>query len=152
MQIWIDADACPRRIKEFLFKASRRLEVPLTLVANNGQLLPRSPLIRMVVVGREIDAADHHIVEHSAPGDLVVTADIPLAAALIDKGVVALDARGTVFTPDNVKEALATRNLMTELREQGVMEGGPRPQEQMDTTRFANAFDREVTRLRRRRG
>ena len=151
MRIWIDADACPRPVRQFVFKACRRLEVPATLVANSGQDLPRSPLFSAVVVGKGVDAADHHILEQSAVGDLVVTADIPLAAELVRKGVAAVDPRGRVYTPDNVSEALATRNLMAELREQGVMQGGPPPRGTNDQVQFANAFDREVTRLLRRR-
>lgn len=152
MRIWIDADACPRMIRAFIFKTSTRLQVPVTLVANNGLDVPRSPLVHMIVVGREIDAADAYIVEHSAPGDLVVTADIPLAAALVDKGVPAINPRGLVYTPDNVSEALATRDLMQQLRETGVMEGGPPAMEATDASKFANALDRELTRLLRKRG
>lgn len=151
MRIWIDADACPRMIKAFVFKACRRLELPATLVANRAQELPRSPLFTQTVVGGDVDAADKHILAHCAAGDLVVTADIPLASALVDKGVAAVDPRGTVYTPDNVKDALATRDLMTGLRESGVMTGGPAPLGAAQREKFANAFDREVTRLRRRR-
>jgi uncharacterized protein len=152
MKIWIDADACPRAAKEIVFKAARRLQVPAVLVANRAIAVPRAPLISLTVVGGAVDEADRHIVAHCAPGDLVVTADIPLASALVDKGVVVLDPRGTVFTADNVKEALATRNLMQDLREQGLMEGGPPPLARGHATAFANALDRELTRLRRRGG
>ena len=151
MRIWIDADACPKPVKAFVFKACRRLQVPATLVANSSMEIPRSPLFNLVVVGRALDEADRYIAAHCAVGDLVVTADIPLAAILVDQGVVTLDPRGKVFNPDNVKEALATRNLMQELRESGVMAGGPRPLGNADHTRFINAFDREITRLQRQR-
>ena len=151
MKIWIDADACPRMIRAFVFKTSTRLQVPVTLVANNGLDVPRSALVELIVVGREVDAADAYIVEHCTPGDVVVTADIPLAAQLVGKGVPAISPRGTVYSPDNVAEALATRNLMHELRESGVMEGGPPAMGAADKSRFANALDRELTRLLRRR-
>ena len=151
MQLWIDADACPKTIKEFLFQAAVRLQAPMVLVANSGMYVPRSALIRLAVVGGAVDEADRYILAHCAPGDLVVSADIPLAAALVDKGVVVVDPRGTVYTPANVKEALATRNLMQELREGGLQQGGPASFGPNDRAPFANAFDREVTRLRRAR-
>ncbi|MBI3994121.1 MAG: YaiI/YqxD family protein [Candidatus Lambdaproteobacteria bacterium] len=149
MRIWIDADACPKMIKEFVYKVSRRLQVPVVLVANSAMHVPRSNLVSLVVVGDALDAADHHILQHCVAGDLVVTADIPLASSLIDKGVVAINPRGMVYTQDNVKEALATRNLMQELREAGTMSGGPAPLGPQDRERFANALDRELTRQRR---
>ena len=149
MRIWIDADACPKMIKDFVFKVSGRLKVPVVLVANSGIHVPRSKLVSLVVVGKAIDEADQHILENCAVGDLVVTADIPLASSLIDKGVVAINPRGTVYTTDNVKEALATRNLMQDLREEGTMSGGPPPLGPRDREKFANAIDRELTRLQR---
>jgi len=149
MKIWVDADACPRMIKEFLFKAAGRLKIPTVLVANSNMFIPRSNLVSLVVVGDGMDEADHYIVEHCDPTDLVVTADIPLASDLVDKGVVALNPRGTVYTTDNVKEALATRNLMQDLREAGEIQGGPPPLGPSDREKFANAFDREITRLAR---
>ncbi len=136
-------------IKDFVYKVSLRLKIPVVLVANSGIHVPRSKLVSVVVVGGEIDEADHHILENCAVGDLVVTADIPLASTLVDKGVVAINPRGTVYTPDNVKEALATRNLMQDLREEGMMSGGPPPLGPRDREKFANAIDRELTRLQR---
>ena len=149
MTIWIDADACPRMIKDFVFKVSRRLEVPVIMVANSGMHVPRSNLVSLVVVGGGLDEADRHILENCALGDLVVTADIPLASALVDKGVVAINPRGTVYTPDNVKEALAARNLAQDLRDEGTMSGGPAPLSPRDREKFANAIDRELTKLQR---
>lgn len=149
MRIWIDADACPKMIKEFVYKVSRRLEIPVVMVANSGIPVPRSNLVSLVVVGKGMDEADHHILENCAVGDLVVTADIPLASSLIDKGVVAINPRGAVYTPDNVKEALATRDLMQGLREEGTMTGGPPPLGPRDREKFANAIDRELTMLLR---
>ena len=152
MKIWIDADACPKMIKEFVFKISRRLKIPVVLVANSAIHVPRSNLVSLVVVGKGIDEADRHILEACAVGDLAVTADIPLASSLVDKGVVAIDPRGGVYTPDNVKEALATRNLMHGLREEGTMQGGSPPLGPRDREKFANAMDRELTRIFQRRG
>ena len=147
MRIWIDADACPKMIKDFVFKVSHRLQVPVILVANSGIPVPRSNRVSLVIVGKAIDEADRHILKNCAGGDLVVTADIPLASSLVDKGVVAIDPRGKVYTTDNVKEALATRNLTQELREEGIMSGGPPPLGPRDREKFANAIDRELTRL-----
>jgi len=149
MKIWIDGDACPRAVKALVFKTALRLQVPAELVANRALDVPRSPLLRATVVGGAVDAADRHILAQAAPGDLAITADIPLASALVDKGVAALDPRGTVYNADNVKEALATRNLMQDLREGGLLEGGPPPLGRNDAAAFANALDRELTRLRR---
>ena len=149
MRIWIDADACPKMIKDFVFKVSHRLQVPVILVANSGIHVPRSNRVSLVVVGKAIDEADRHILKNCAGGDLVVTADIPLASSLVDKGVVAINPRGTVYTTDNVKEALATRNLTQELREEGIMSGGPPPLGPRDREKFANAIDRELTQLQR---
>ena len=149
MRIWIDADACPKMIKDFVFKVSHRLQVPVVLVANSGIPVPRSNRVSLVVVGKAIDEVDRHILKNCAGGDLVVTADIPLASSLVDKGVVAIDPRGKVYTTDNVKEALATRNLTQELREEGIMSGGPPPLGPRDREKFANAIDRELTQLQR---
>jgi hypothetical protein len=151
LRLWIDADACPRIVKDVVFKTSLRLQLPATLVANSPMAVPRSSLFSLVMVNGDIDAADRHIVTHAAPGDVVVTADIPLAALLVEKGVVAIDPRSTVYAPGNVQEALATRNLMQELRESGLTQGGPAPLGPKDRERFANALDRELTRLRRGR-
>lgn len=148
MKIWIDADACPKMIKEFVYKVSARLKVPVVLVANSGMHVPKSNLVSLIVVGKNIDEADHYILDQCAVGDLVVTADIPLASDLVDKGVVTINPRGNVYTPDNVKEALATRNLMYDLREEGTATGGPPPLGPRDKEKFANAIDREITKLR----
>jgi uncharacterized protein YaiI (UPF0178 family) len=151
VRIWIDADACPKAVKDFLFRACQRLQVSATLVANRSMFVPRSPLFRIVVVGKRIDEADAYLVQQAEAGDLAITADIPLASALVDKGVAVVDPRGTVYTAANVKEALATRNLMQDLRESGIDQAGPPPLGSKDVERFANAFDRETTRLQRSR-
>lgn len=145
MQIWVDADACPNVIKEILFRASKRTGVPLTLVANQSTRIPTSPLIRQVQVSAGFDAADRRIVELVAAGDLVITADIPLAAKVIEKGALALNPRGELYTEDNVRERLAMRNLMDELRGGGIITGGPAVLNQSDRQAFANSLDRVLT-------
>ena len=149
MRIWIDADACPKMIKDFVFKVSGMLKVPVILVANSGIHVPRSKLVSVGVVGHGVDEPDHHRLYDCSVGDMVVHAELALASSLIDKGVVAINPRGTVYTTDNVKEALATRNLMQDLREEGTMSGGPPPLGPRDREKFANAIDRELTRLQR---
>jgi uncharacterized protein len=143
MQIWVDADACPRAIKEILFRAAERRQVPLILVANALLSMPPSRFIRAMRVPRGFDVADRRIVELVEAGDLVVTADIPLASAVIERGGEALDPRGVLYTRDNVHERLAVRNLMDQLRASGVETGGgPAPWRQADSRAFANQLDR----------
>jgi hypothetical protein len=141
MQIWVDADACPRVIKEILYRAAERKEIQLTLVANQPLTTPPSPYIRAMVVGAGFDVADDKIVELLQPGDLVVTADIPLAAAAIDKAGHALNPRGEFYSSDNIKERLAIRNMLDELRGSGVETGGPAAFSQADRQAFANQLD-----------
>jgi len=150
MKIWIDADACPRVIKEIVFRASERLQVPVCLVANTNLAKAHSRLVTSVQVGEGFDAADDHIVQHAAPVDLVVTADIPLAARIVERGGVALDPRGELYTEENVGERLSMRNLMQELRMEGVVRGGPAQFGMTDRQRFASALDRLLTRMVRR--
>lgn len=149
MNIWIDADACPASIKELVFRASRRLTIPVYLVANRAMYVPASAPVTLVRVGQEPDAADQYIVHHVAPHDLVITADIPLAAAVVDKHAVAINPRGEVYTEDNVKERLAMRNLLQELRAGGLVQGGPAQLSAVDRQRFAAALDRCLTKMRR---
>ena len=110
MQIWIDADACPAAVKELVFRASRRLQLQVTLVANREMYTPHSRLVQLVRVAKEPDAADHYIAQHVAPKDLVITADIPLAAEVVDKQALAIDPRGEIYTDENVQDRLAMRN------------------------------------------
>lgn len=152
MKIWIDADACPKSVKEVVFKGSERVGVPTVLVANSFMATPRSKVISLVVVDKGLDVADHYILENCQTTDLVITADIPLADSLVKKGVLAINPRGEVYTEENVGEILATRNLMSELRDSGVVQGGPPPLGPKDKAQFASAFDRELTRLLRRSG
>ncbi len=141
MHIYADADALPNPIKEILFRAAVRLRLGLTLVANKTLAVPASPYIRAIRVGRGFDVADAAIVERVAPGDLVVTADIPLAALVIEKDAHALNPRGELYTRDNIQGRLAMRNLLDELRGAGVATGGPPPLSNRDREAFANQLD-----------
>jgi uncharacterized protein YaiI (UPF0178 family) len=142
MQIWVDADACPRVIKEILFRAAQRKQVSLTLVANKPMPAPPSPYIKSLVVAAGFDVADQRIVELLQPGDLVITADIPLAAATIKKAGHALNPRGEFYTEDNIQERLAVRNMLDELRGCGIETGGPAAFSSCDRQAFANQLDR----------
>jgi uncharacterized protein len=146
MQIWVDADACPNPVKEILFRAAARRSVVLTLVANKPLRIPPSPHIRTVVVAAGFDVADTRITREMRPGDLVVTADIPLAADVIQRGGRALDPRGELFTSNNIEEKLALRKFADELRGSGIATGGPPPYSQSDRQAFANQLDRILTR------
>ena len=142
MRIWVDADACPNVIKEILFRAAERARINLTLVANQPVRTPPSQYIKALQVPPGFDVADNKIVELTEAGDLVITADIPLAAGVIDKGGHALDPRGETYTKDNIKERLAMRKLMDELRSSGVDTGGPATFGNADRQAFANKLDR----------
>ena len=142
MRIWVDADACPNVIKEILFRAAERARVVLTLVANQPIRTPPSQYIKALQVPAGFDVADDRIVELAEAGDLVITADIPLAAGVIEKGGHALDPRGETYTRDNIKERLAMRKLMDELRSSGVDTGGPATFSNADRQAFANKLDR----------
>jgi len=140
--IWVDADACPKVIKEILYRAADRVPVKVTLVANQPLQVPKSPYIHTVQVRSGFDIADNHIVGNSKPGDLVVTADIPLAAELIDKGCTALNPRGELYNEENVRQRLNMRDFLDTLRGSGVQTGGPSSFSQADRMRFANQLDR----------
>ena len=148
MAIWVDADACPQVIKEILFRAADRAQVLTTLVANTPLRVPPSPFIRTLRVEQGWDVADHRIVQQVQSGDLVVTADIPLAALVIARGAQALDPRGELYTEDNVQERLAVRNLMQGLRAGGDLIAGPAPFSPSDRQRFANHLDHFLTQRR----
>jgi len=149
MRIWIDADACPAVIKDILYRAAERVPCPLVLVANKPLRIPPSPYIRSLQVAGGFDVADRRIVELVERGDLVVTADIPLAAAVIEKGGHALNPRGELYTRDNIGERLTLRNFMGELRNAGVRTGGPSALSHGDRQAFANQLDRFLTRQAR---
>lgn len=145
-KIWVDADACPRVIKEILYRASERVGLPLFLVANQPLQVPRSPNIRSVQVSAGFDVADNHIVQQAQAGDLVITADIPLAAEVIAKGCIALNPRGDLYTEDNIRQRLSMRDFMDTLRSSGVDTGGPATLSQADRQAFANQLDRLLAR------
>ena len=142
MQIWVDADACPNPVKEILFRAAERKQVPLTLVANKLLRVPPSPYIRALQVPGGFDVADEKIVREIAAGDLVITADIPLASAVIEKGGHALNPRGEFYTSDTIRESLSMRDFMDALRSSGVDTGGPAAYGQSERQAFANQLDR----------
>ena len=142
MQIWVDADACPKPIKEILYRAAERAQVSMILVANTPLRTPPSTLIRTLRVRRGFNVADREIVEQVQTGDVVVTADVPLAAEVVGRGAHALDPRGVLYTAENIPERLAVRNLMAELRSGGVLTGGPAPWSRSDSHAFANQLDR----------
>jgi uncharacterized protein YaiI (UPF0178 family) len=138
VRIWVDADACPNVIKTILFRAAERAQVMLTLVANQPIKIPPSQYVRALQVPPGFDVADERIVELVHAGDLVITADIPLAASVIEKGSYVLDPRGDTYTKDNIKERLAMRKLMDELRSGGIDTGGPATFSVADRQAFAN--------------
>lgn len=142
MKIWVDADACPVAIKEILYRAANRAEVSLTLVANQMLRVPPSPWIAAVQVPAGFDVADARIAQEVLAGDLVVTADVPLAAAVIAKGAVVIEPRGDLLDRRNIEERLTMRNLMEGLRNSGVETGGPAAFSNADKQAFANQLDR----------
>src|SRR5512135_3323892 len=147
MQIWVDADAGPKVIKEILFRAAERRQIQLTLVANKLLYCPPSRFIRPMQVPAGFDVADNKIAELVAPGDLVITADIPLAAEVIARGGHALNPRGEFYTTDTIRERLAMRNFMETLRGSGVETGGPSSFSQGDRQAFANQLDKFLSKL-----
>ncbi|HUD42296.1 MAG TPA: YaiI/YqxD family protein [Dokdonella sp.] len=142
MTIWVDADACPNAIKDILFRAAERARLPLLLVANQWLRTPPSPWIRAIQVPSGLDVADTEIVQRCEPGDLVVTADIPLAARVVEKGAAVIDPRGERYTADTIGQRLSMRNFMDELRGAGVATGGPPPLGPRERQAFANQLDR----------
>lgn len=149
MHIWVDADACPATVKELLFKTAVRTNTKITLVANQKLSIPRSVWIECMIVPSGMNVADRRIIEMVQPGDLVITADIPLAAEIVDKGAVGLDPRGELYTDSNVGERLAVRNLFDELRAGGQIGGGPSNYTAKNLQTFANQLDRLLTARRK---
>lgn len=142
MHIWVDADACPGVIKDILFRAAKRTGVELTLVANHAMRIPPGKNIRLLQVPGGFDVADHEIVRRAEKGDLVITADIPLASEIIDNGAMALNPRGERYTTENIRALLNMRDFMDTMRGSGVdTGGGPPPLGQRDRQAFANALD-----------
>ena len=146
MKIWVDADACPKVIKEILFRAADRTKTSVILVANSWFRLPESPFISFVQVEAGPDIADDEIAKRCEAGDLVITADIPLAARVVEKGARALDPRGTLYDKDNIKQVLTMRNFMDGLRGSGVETGGPDGFGQRERQMFANELDKVMKR------
>jgi uncharacterized protein len=147
MHIWVDADACPAVIKDILFRAAERAQVSMTLVANKLLRTPPSKFIRALQVPRGFDVADAEIAQRLAPGDLVITADVPLAADVIARGAHAINPRGELYTPDTIRERLALRDFLEQMRSSGVQTDGPAPFDHADRKRFADQLDRFLARM-----
>ncbi|MBL1140518.1 MAG: YaiI/YqxD family protein [Proteobacteria bacterium] len=145
MKIWVDADACPVVIKEILFKAAKRTEVEITLVANQTISIPSSPYIKFLLVPSGFDVADNEIVKLCNEGDLVITADIPLAAEVIEKGGHALNPRGEMYSANSIKAKLTMRDFMDTMRSSGIQTGGPPALNKSDRMAFANQLDKFIT-------
>lgn len=144
-KIWIDADACPKAIKEIVFKTSRRLNIKVVLVANSYQNIPQSPLIQLIVVHDGFDAADQHIIDQVEMHDIVITADIPLAAEVLKKKAIAINPRGEIYTANTIGSILSMRNLMKEFRDAGVITGGPAVFGPKDIKQFADSLNRLIS-------
>jgi uncharacterized protein YaiI (UPF0178 family) len=148
MSIWVDADACPRPVKEILFKAAERTGIELTLVANHAMAVPRLPNVRLLQVQGGFDVADQEITKRVAPGDLVITADIPLAADVIARGAQALNPRGELYSADTIRALLTMRDFMDTMRASGAVTGGPPALTHADRKAFAGQLDRWLARRR----
>lgn len=142
MRIWVDADACPKVIKEILFRAAIRTKTQMTLVANQPLYIPPSPFIKTIQVPSGFDVADDEIIQNIQLNDLVITADIPLADAVVHKGAIALNPRGNLYTKNNIKQILSFRNLSMELRSTGIISGGPPKLSKREIQAFANSLDK----------
>nr|WP_228457281.1 YaiI/YqxD family protein [Serratia symbiotica]CDS57441.1 conserved hypothetical protein [Serratia symbiotica] len=149
IQIWVDADACPKVIKDVLFRAADRTAMPITLVANQPLKTPPSKFIRSLQVAAGFDVADNAIVHRCEKGDLVITADIPLAAQVIEKGAFALNPRGERYTPDTIRERLNMRDFIDTLRSSGIQTGGPNALNQRNRQQFANELDKWLQQVKR---
>lgn len=143
--IWIDADACPKAIKEIIFKASRRLNISIVLVANTYQIIPQSNLIKLIVVDKGFDAADQHIIDQVEIHDIVITADIPLAAKVLKKKAIALNPRGEIYTENTIGSILSMRNFIKELRDAGSITGGPAAFGPRDIKQFADSLNKLIS-------
>lgn len=150
MTIWVDADACPVAAKEILFRAAVRSQIPLVLVANQYIRVPPSPFIKSIQVSAGFDVADNEIAQKAEAGDLVITADIPLAAEVVAKQCVALNPRGELYTKENIRQRLNMRDFMETLRSSGIQSGGSPPYDQTDKQKFANQLDAYLARHKNR--
>jgi hypothetical protein len=150
VKLWVDADAAPRDVKEIVYRTAKRLELETVLVANQRMSTPlNNPHVSTVWVQGGPDVADQHIADHAVTGDIAITADIPLAAILVEKGIVVLDPRGEQYSAENVRERLSMRDFMESLRGAGVETGGARPYGTREKQAFAAALDRALTAARR---
>jgi uncharacterized protein YaiI (UPF0178 family) len=150
MHIWVDADSCPNIIKDILFRASNRTKIPMTLVANQPLKCPPSPFIKSVQVGAGFDIADNYIVQCVQPNDLVITADVPLADAVVLKGARALNPRGELYSETNIKQRLSVRNFSENLRSSGMITKGPDKFTKQNIQNFANNLDKILLESQRR--
>lgn len=141
MRIWVDADACPKVIKEILFRAANRTKIPVILVSNKYMLTPPSPFITKIQVIAGFDEADNKIIQNAEPDDIVITADIPLADAIVSKGCIAINPRGELYSPNNIKARLSVRNFSDALRGSGVTTGGPSKLSKKEVQEFSNKLD-----------
>ena len=146
MKIFVDADACPKPIKQILFRLADRAKIEIIFVANRALHLPRSPTLKSILVQSGFDEADHYILQHSQANDLIITADLPLAAELIKRGAHAINPRGEFYTKDNVRERLNLRDFACTLRASGIKTGGPPALSKQDRMNFANSLDRYIRR------
>lgn len=144
-KIWIDGDACPKAVKEIVFNASRRLNISIVLVANTYQIIPCSDLIRLIVVDKGFDAADQHIIDQVEIHDIVITADIPLAAKVLKKKAIALNPRGEIYNENTIGSILSMRDVMKEFRDAGVIISGPTTFGPKDVKRFADSLNRLIS-------
>lgn len=140
--MWIDADACPKAVKEIVFKTSFRLKLELVLVANAYISIPHSEFIRLIIVDKGSDVADQYIIDHVAPDELVITADIPLASKVVEKLGIAINPRGEIYTEENIGEILSMRDFMKDLRDGGAITGGPSAFGPKDIQQFANSLNK----------
>lgn len=145
MKIWIDGDACPRPIKQILFRAAIKRAVPIYIVANHFSQIPNSPLIRRILVESGFDKADSYIVEHIQPSDLVITSDILLADLVLAKSAFALNPKGVLFTNNNIKSMVSARNINESLRSSGLIQGGPSALQPKEIVAFSNHLDKLIT-------
>ncbi len=148
LTIWIDSDACPKSIKEIVYRASHRLQLPVFLVANSYMSVPPGSLVRSIQVDKGADVADGYIVENVKTEDIVITSDIPLAAFIVEKGATAIDHRGELYTEENVRERLSIRDFMKEIRDSGVITGGPAPFGPKDVEYFANSLNKLLAKIK----
>jgi uncharacterized protein YaiI (UPF0178 family) len=144
-KIWIDADACPKAVKEIVFNTSRRLNISIVLVANTYQMIPRSDLIQLIVVDKGFDAADQHIIDQVEIHDIVITADIPLAAKVLKKKAIALNPRGEIYNENTIGSILSMRDFMKELRDAGTITSGPAMFGPKDIKRFADSLNKLIS-------